>query len=257
MTNPTPPSSSSIGAATIFPRRAGIVDVRPTNPRSLCKLVELEDFGISAEIAGKAGAKNGPDASRSAEPEPDPDLVTIHRDEIAAMRETAFHEGQEKGAKEKEEALQALFASQFSALSAAFEAENAKRSQLVKDAADSFTKSVVEVIHHLTALDDTILAGLEHNLVADARQFVTECEGEVTVRCRESDAHSLRAMVSEDSRVQLETIPDTEPAIISVLSETNAIVISPEQWRKSIVEKIVAAVTALAEQRANECQQRT
>lgn len=219
------------------------------NTRILRPLLDLEDFGAAPGLDAESITA---DEAASAEPAPDPNLVTMHRDEIAALRDAAFREGQELGANEKEEALRHEFASQLASLAASFEAESTRRHQVVAEATQSFVAAVVEIVRSLTALDHTVLGGLERDLVADAACFATECEGAVTIRCRETDAGFLQSVIGAEGRIQIETVPDTEPAIISIVSAANSIVIDPQEWRKSVAEKIVTAVTALAGQRADQ-----
>lgn len=212
-------------------------------------LFELEDFGAAPGLdAESLAAANLP----ADEPEPDPNLVTIHRDDIASMREAAFREGQAQGARTTEEALRAEFAAHLTSLAAAFEAESIRRHQVVENATHSFVAAVVAIVRSLTALDATVLAGLQRDLLADAACFANECEGAVTLRCRESDADSLRSLAGADGRIRIETVPDSEPATVSIVSTANSIVIDPEQWRQSVADKIVTAVTALAGQRADQ-----
>lgn len=221
--------------------RARLGTVRP--------LIDLEDFGAAPGLDADSII---PAEAAAAEPEPDPNLVTIHRDDIASMRDAAFRDGQEQGARDKEEALRSEFASHLSSLVAAFEAENIRRHQLVEEVSQSFITTVVEIVSSLTALDPTALAGMERDLMADAACFAGECEGDVMIRCRESDAHSLQPVAGADGRIRIETLPDTAPAFISIVSAANSIVIDPGQWRKSVAEKIITAVMTLAGQRADQ-----
>ncbi|MFW7269448.1 hypothetical protein ACMAUO_15975 [Gluconacetobacter sp. Hr-1-5] len=230
-------------------------DTRPKSARMVSEtriphlLLDLEDFGAAP---GLDAASVGTTEISAAEPEPDPNLVTMHRDEIAALHDAAFREGQEQGAREKEEALRHEFVSQLASLAASFEAESVRRHQVVAEASRSFVDAVVEIVGGLTALDHAVLGGLERDLVADAACFAMECEGDVTIRCRETDARLLQSVAGAEPRIRMETVPDTEPAIISIVSAANSIVIDPQEWRKSVAEKIVTAVTALAGQRADQ-----
>ncbi|WP_246384866.1 FliH/SctL family protein [Gluconacetobacter asukensis] len=227
------------------PKAAWAADSR----RAPRPLIDLEDFGAAPGLdADRIAATEIP----AAEPTPDPNLVTMHCDDLASLREAAFREGLEQGAKEREEALRSEFVSHLSSLAAAFETENVRRHQVVEDATRAFVSAVVEIVGGLLALDGTMLVGLERDLVADAACFARECEGDVTIRCREADAHSLGPVAGTDGRIRIETVPDTGPAAISIVSAANNIVIDPQQWRKSIAEKIITAVTALAGQRADQ-----
>ncbi|GBQ24659.1 hypothetical protein AA12717_1852 [Gluconacetobacter sacchari DSM 12717] len=215
-----------------------------TTPR---RLIDLEDFGAAPGLDTDGIAAT--DAA-SAEPELDPNLVTIHRDDIASMRDAAFREGQAHGAREREETLHAEFAARISALATSFEAESIRRQQVVADATGSFVATVVAIIRGLTALDGTVLEGLERDLVADAACFAKDCEGDVTIRCQQADARSLQPLIGAEGRIRIDIVPDTEPATIGIVSAANSIVIDPEQWRQSVADKIVTAVAALAGQRA-------
>ncbi|MFT8419940.1 MAG: hypothetical protein ABF665_00200 [Gluconacetobacter sp.] len=219
------------------------------NTRILRPLLDLEDFGAAPGLDAESITA---DDAATAEPAPDPNLVTMHRDEIAALRDAAFREGQEQGANEKEEALRHEFASPVASRPASFSGERPRRHLVVGEARHSLVAAGVEIVRSLTALDHTVLGGLERDLVADAACFATECEGAVTIRCRETDAGFLQSVIGAEGRIQIETVPDTEPAIISIVSAANSIVIDPQEWRKSVAEKIVTAVTALAGQRADQ-----
>lgn len=248
MTHPS--SSGWPGAPDMAGTKSRPGTARTTGSKNALRpLIDLEDFGAAP---GLDADSISPAEAPPPEPEPDPNLVTIHRDDIASMRDAAFREGREQGAKDREEALRSEFASHLSSLSAAFEAENTRRHRLVEEATQSFIATVVEIVRSLTALDHTTLAGMERDLMADAACFAGECEGDVTILCRESDAHSLQPVAGADGRIRIETVPDTAPAIISIVSAANSIVIDPGQWRKSVAEKIVTAVTALAGQRADQ-----
>lgn len=236
--------SDMAGTATRPKNARAVTDTQIPRP-----LFDLEDFGAAPGLDAESIAATEIPA---AEPEPDPNLVTMHRDEIASMRDAAFREGHEQGAKEKEEALRHEFSIHLTSLAASFEAESVRRHQVLEEATRSFIAAVVQIVEGLTALDHAVLGGLERDLVADAACFATECEGDVTIRCRETDANLLKAVAGAERRIRIDTVADTEPAIISIVSAANSIVIDPQEWRKSVAEKIVTAVTALAGQRADQ-----
>ncbi|GBQ34691.1 hypothetical protein [Gluconacetobacter azotocaptans] len=213
------------------------------------ELLDLEDFGA-------APATDADTAAAEADAVPDPDLVTMTHAQVDAVRESAFREGLEKGSRDKEEALQARFAACVSSLTAAFSAENEQRNQVLSDAANAFLLTVTDVVSSLTALDGTVLAGLQRDLISDASAFAKECEGAVTVQCGEADAQRLQATFKDDANVRIEVAQDAGADTIRVVSVTNTIVIDPEQWRKSVAEKIIAAVTALARQRGEQSVQK-
>jgi hypothetical protein len=234
-----PPRSDARGAASrataALPIRRGIL--------------ELEDFGVPAKAATTKPTAEV--AEFQADVAPDPDLVTMTQADIDILREAAYREGLEKGARDKEDALQAHYASCLSSLSAAFQVENDRRSQVLAEAAKSFPMTVVDIVRSLTALDGTVLAGLQRDLVSDASAFVSECDGAVTVQCDTADAQRLQSLLKGRDGVRIEAVQGTGEGAICIVSAANTIVIDPEQWRKSIAEKIVAAVTALAEQRVD------
>ncbi|MBO1324765.1 hypothetical protein K2X14_06340 [Acetobacter sp. TBRC 12305] len=211
--------------------------------------LDLEDFGAAPgldESAKEAAAEPPPPV---VEPVPDPNLLTMTRDEAAAAHDAAFRDGYEKGAAEKEAALQSHYESCVAALAAGFEAENLRRDQALEDLTRTFVATVVEIVRGLTALDGSVLGGIERDFVADAQAFVKECEGPVTIRCTAGDGAPLQALFKDNEAVRLETVPGDADSPITIVSAANTIVIDPKEWRRSMAEKIVAAVTALAGQR--------
>nr|WP_246379475.1 hypothetical protein [Gluconacetobacter johannae] len=203
----------------------------------------MEDFGAApAEAVAEADAPE-------ADAVPDPDLVTMTHAQVDALRESAFREGLEKGSQDKQEALQQHFAACISSLTALFRTENDRRDRVLADAANAFLTTVTDVVGSLTALDGTVLAGMQRDLIADAAAFAQECDGAVTIRCGDADAQRLQAIFKEDASVRIEVAQHAGEDAIRITSAANVIVIDPEQWRKSVAEKIIAAVTALARQR--------
>jgi flagellar assembly protein FliH len=63
------------------------------------------------------------------------------------------------------------------------------------------------------------------------------------------DGARLQEIFKDSATVRIEMVPELAEGAISIASSVNTIVIDPQQWRKSVTEKIVAAVTALAKQR--------
>lgn len=222
------------------------------------RLIDLEDFGAASRPDTESiptEAQTPPDDAGS-----DPERVTMSREDVESLRRAAFQEGLETGARNREDVLTEQHASCVASLNAAFAAENARRRQVMDDAAHAFVATVVDIVRGLTALDGAVLAGLRRDLVADAEGFVRECEGTVTIRCDEAHEQRLASIVKADGDVRIEPVLESEPeagsGMISVTSAATTIVIDPEQWRKSVAEKIVAAVTALAEQRAERGRQK-
>ncbi|ACI53185.1 conserved hypothetical protein [Gluconacetobacter diazotrophicus PA1 5] len=215
--------------------------------------VDVEDFAAPVrDMDAVVAHADNPQQEPAPEPEPDPDLLTMTQADLDSLREAAFNAGLEKGARDREEVLQGQFASSLSSVAAAFEAENGRRNQLVADAGKSFVATVVDVVRSLTALDGDVLAGMQRDLLSDALAFVAECEGAVTVQCSTADVPRLQALVTGDKIVQIEAVPGIDEGKVRIVSAANVIVIDPEQWRKSVAEKIVAAVTALAERRVDQ-----
>lgn len=207
--------------------------------------IELEDFG--ADLNATPVVVKQPEPEEDAEP--DPNLVSMTPEQVEELRAAAFQDGFEKGAAEKEEALRVAYTASFSALETAFLTEDARRDTALKAAADSFVSTVVDIVAQLAALHEDVLEGVRRDLVADAAAFVRDCEGAVTVRCGPVDGPRLQAIFRDSATVRIEMVPEQAEGAISIASPANTIVIDPQQWRKSVTEKIVAAVTALAKQR--------
>jgi flagellar assembly protein FliH len=207
--------------------------------------IELEDFGADLNDAPVVIKQPEPEEA----PEPDPDLVSMTAEQVEELRAAAFQEGFEKGSVEKEEALRVAYTGSFSSLEAAFRAEDARRDEALQTAAESFVGTVVDIVAQLAALHADVLEGVRRDLVADAAAFVKECEGAVTVRCGPVDGARLQEIFKDSAAVRIEMVPELAEGAISIASSANTIVIDPRQWRKSVTEKIVAAVTALAKQR--------
>ncbi|MFT8419168.1 MAG: hypothetical protein ABF636_10130, partial [Acetobacter sp.] len=182
-------------------------------------------------------------------PPPDPNLLSITRDELAAAQQQAYVEGHAAGAAQKDAELHAFYKECLSELTEAFRAENARRDQALAKATQAFVVTVVEIVHSLTALDGSVLQGMQRDLLSDAASFARECEGDVTVQCSAADQPRLQDALQNDGSVQVMPVPDIAQGIIRISTAANTIVIDPVQWRKSMAEKIVASVTALARQR--------
>ena len=207
------------------------------------ELPDMEDFGAPP-----------PAQAQVAEPEPEedslaPDQMLVSEAELATLRDTAFNEGVEKGAQEREAALQTQHAADLTALADAFAAESQRRAQGLQEAADAFVLTVTDVVRALTALDGSLLEGMQRDLTAEAASFVATCDGDITVQCAPEDAPRLQTLLRGHSNVQVEAGQDTGQGLMHIVSPTHSIVIDSEQWRKAVGEKIIAAVTALAEQR--------
>lgn len=212
------------------------------------RFMDLEDFGAPQEDA--APKEEAPEDEKPPEPPPpDPNIVSMTRDELAALEQTARAEGHAAGAAEKDAELQAFYTQCLSELTEAFKAENARRDQALAKATQVFVATVVEIVRALTALDGTVLQGMQRDLIADAANFARECEGDVTVQCSPADIQRLQAALQDEGGVQVEPISDIAQGTIRISTAANTIVIDPVQWRKSMAEKIVASVTALARQR--------
>ncbi|MFT9374226.1 hypothetical protein [Komagataeibacter saccharivorans] len=219
--------------------------IKPGTP--IRDVLDLEDFGVVPMTVADTLAPKPEEPA--AEPVPDPNLVTMTHEEADAAREAAFRAGYEKGTQDREKALQDYYAASLESLTTAFRAENDRRSQVLMGAAKSYLMTVVDIVRNLTALDASVLAGMQRDLIVDAVAFVKECDGPVTVQCSPADAQRLQAILHDNQNVRIEAVQGREEGAIHITSATNSIAIDPEQWRKSVAEKIVAAVTALAEQR--------
>ena len=216
--------------------------------RAYPRMIDLEDFGAPPEEPPAEDSKE--DEEHPPEPPPpDPNLLSITRDELAALQEQAHREGQAEGAAQKDAELQAFYTGCMAELTAAFAAENARRDQAVAHASQVFVGTVVEIVRSLTALDGAVLQGMQRDLLADAASFARECEGDVSVQCSPTDLPRLQAALQGNGGVQVMPVSDMEQGIIRISTAANTIVIDPVQWRKSMAEKIVASVTALARQR--------
>ncbi|MCP1241665.1 hypothetical protein GOB86_05365 [Acetobacter lambici] len=216
--------------------------------RTYPRVMDLEDFGAPEEDPTPPEDPAEEDAPPEPPP-PDPNLLSITRDELAAMQAQAHAEGHAAGAAEKDAELQAFYTGCLAELTNAFKAENARRDQALAKASQVFVATVVEIVRSLTALDGTVLQGMQRDLLADAASFARECEGDVTVQCSPTDAQRLQAALQSEGGVQVEPVSDIAQGIIRISTAANTIVIDPVQWRKSMAEKIVASVTALARQR--------
>ena len=216
--------------------------------RSYPRMMDLEDFGAPQEEEPPPKDPAEDDAPPEPPP-PDPNLLSITRDELAAMQQQARAEGYAAGAAEKDAELQAFYTGCMAELTNAFKAENARRDQALAHASQVFVVTVVEIVRSLTALDGTVLQGMQRDLLADAASFARECEGDVTVQCSPADMPRLQAALQSEGGVQVEAVPDIAQGIIRISTAANTIVIDPVQWRKNMAEKIVASVTALARQR--------
>nr|WP_255663300.1 hypothetical protein [Komagataeibacter sp. FNDCR2] len=210
-------------------------------------LADIEDFGVvPMTVADSLAAKA---AAQPETPEPDPNLVTMTREEADAAREAAFRAGFEKGKQDREQALQEHYAGCLSSLTDIFKAENERRNQVMMGAAKAFLMTVVDIVRTLTALDGSVVAGMQRDLILDAVAFVKECDGPVKVQCNAADAQRLTTLLRGNPAVRIEATKGSAEDTIRITSAANTIVIDPGQWRKAVAEKIVAAVTALAEQR--------
>lgn len=220
--------------------------IKPGTP--IRDVLDLEDFGVVPMTVSDTLAPK-PEEAPPPEPVPDPNLVTMTHEEADAAREAAFRAGYEKGTQDREKALQDYYASGLESLTTAFKVENDRRNQVLMGAAKSYLMTVVDIVRNLTALDASALAGMQRDLIVDAVAFVKECDGPVTVQCSPADAQRLQAILRDNQNVRIEAVQGREEGAIHITSATNSIAIDPEQWRKSVAEKIIAAVTALAEQR--------
>ncbi|MFT9385799.1 hypothetical protein [Acetobacter sp.] len=235
MTATLPPGQTLQGRA---------VDAEPPVRRGF---LDLEDFGAAPGL--DESAKVIPPDAPPPVVEPDPNLLTMTREDAAAAHDAAFQDGFEKGAGEREAVLQQHYESCVATLAAEFRAENQRRDAALADMTQTFVATVVEIVRGLTALDGSALAGIERDFVADARAFVKECEGPVTIRCVADDAAPLQSLFRDKDDIRLETVPGDVDSPITIISATNTIIIDPKEWRRTMAEKIVAAVTALAGQR--------
>ncbi|GBQ63399.1 hypothetical protein AA0474_0276 [Acetobacter lovaniensis NRIC 0474] len=212
------------------------------------RMMDLEDFSLP-EVDPASQTDPDEDDTSSEPPPPDPNLLSITRDDLAAMQQQARDEGYAAGAADKDAELQAFYTGCLAELTNAFKAENARRDQALAKASQVFVATVVDIVRSLTALDGTVLQGMQRDLLADAASFARECEGDVTVQCSSADIQRLQAALQTDSGVQVEALSDLAPGIIRISTAANTIVIDPVQWRKNMAEKIVASVTALARER--------
>ncbi|GBQ30051.1 hypothetical protein GOB83_07390 [Acetobacter fabarum] len=215
--------------------------------RTYPRVMDLEDFGLP-EVE-PTPEKDPEEEAPPEPPPPDPNLLSITRDELAAVQQQARDEGYAAGAAEKDAELQAFYTGCLAELTNAFKAENARRDQALAKASQVFVATVIDIVRSLTALDGTVLQGMQRDLLTDAASFARECEGDVTVQCSPADIQRLQAALQNEGGVQVESMSDLTPGIIRISTAANTIVIDPVQWRKNMAEKIVASVTALARQR--------
>ncbi|WP_148299250.1 FliH/SctL family protein [Komagataeibacter kakiaceti] len=205
-------------------------------------LADIEDFGVvPMTVADNLAAK---EEAQPETPEPDPNLITMTREEADAIRKAAFHAGFEKGQQDREQALQEHYAGCVSSLTDIFKAENDRRNQVMMAAAKAFLMTVVDIVRTLTALDGSVVAGMQRDLILDAVAFVKECDGPVKVQCNSADAQRLTTLLRGNPAVRIEATKGSAEDAIRITSAANTIVIDPGQWRKAVAEKIVAAVTA-------------
>lgn len=207
---------------------------------------ELEDFGAPPPKPPVAPVVETEEAAE--EKEPEPDRVSLLQIEFDAHIAAARQEGIAQGRAETEEALRAQYEAYVATLVDGLRQENQRRYAVVEQAADAFVQTVVESVTQLTQLPPEVLQGVQRNLVADAADFVRECEGRVRVVCSAHDAPLLKGILGEDAESEIDVQEDVAAGNIHIVTAGNSILIDTQQWQHAVLEKLVKTVTALAQQ---------
>lgn len=206
---------------------------------------ELEDFGAPPP---KPVAPVVETEEAAEEKEPEPDRVSLLQIEFDAHIAAARQEGIAQGRAETEEALRAQYEAYVATLVDGLRQENQRRYAVVEQAADAFVQTVVESVTQLTKLPPEVLQGVQRNLVADAADFVRECEGRVRVVCSAHDAPLLKGILGEDAESEIDVQEGVAAGNIHIVTAGNSILIDTQQWQHAVLEKLVKTVTALAQQ---------
>ncbi|WP_336763548.1 hypothetical protein [Asaia sp. VD9] len=173
-------------------------------------------------------------------------LVSLPQDEIEALTQAAFEAGRSEGATAARLAAEASFSSALTEMALDEENERARNALLAERAGELFAQTVIDVVGALTRLPPDVLRGMHRDLVQDAIDLITGYGSEVTVSCTASDEALIRSALAYPDKISFTPCAVPEESRIRISTETNMVVLDPDEWRRRAVEKVLASVTSLS-----------
>lgn len=177
--------------------------------------------------------------------------VSLLQSELDALCRDAFEAGRSEGCATTTAHLESDFASRLTDIHTAFEKATASRQQAAHEASQIFVQTVLDLLVTLTRLPAEALLGLEHDLLQDAADLIGLCDDDVVVHCLPSDEVRLRAALDKDSNIRFEPCATAGASTIKIVSGTRTILIDPEEWRQSAIDRIMTSVGAAIDREIN------
>jgi len=173
-------------------------------------------------------------------------LISLPQDEIETLTQAAFEAGSREGATAAQLAAEASFSSALTEIAINEESERARNSLLAERAGELFAQTLIDVVEALTQLPPDLLRGIHRDLVQDAIDLISGYGSEVTVSCTSSDEARIRSALAHPDKIRFTPCAAPEESRIRISTETNMIVLDPDEWRRRAVEKVLASVTSLS-----------
>lgn len=173
-------------------------------------------------------------------------LVSLSQDEIDALKQASYAKGHAEGVAAAQSKAETAFSAVLTDLLRQREDEHAHHIELAEKASEIFAGALVDTIVALTRLSSAQLSGIHRDLSQDAINLINAFETEVQVMCTAHDEARIRGAITEPDKIKFVPCADPADSRIRISTETNMIVLDPEEWRKRAVEKVLTSVTSLS-----------
>ncbi|WP_025885185.1 hypothetical protein [Asaia prunellae] len=178
-----------------------------------------------------------------------PPHITLLQSEIDELCRTAFETGRDEGCRTTQQTMENKFSTQLADIKEAFDTETTRRVEAARKTGKVYIQTVLDLLVALTRLPGETLRGLKRDLVQDAADLVTLCEEEIVIRCNEKDKERLKTLIGSNSKTRFEPCAEAVASTIRIESETRTILVDPEKWRQSVIDRILASVSASIDQK--------
>ncbi|CDG40536.1 FliH/SctL family protein [Asaia bogorensis] len=172
-------------------------------------------------------------------------LVSFAQDEIDALQRDAYDAGFAAGAASEQARAEANLSSTLADMIRQNEDVCARHFGLAQKAGEIFAEALVDIVSALTRLPPEQLNGIHRDLLQDAIDLILGSETVVEVTCTADDEVRLRSAITQPDKIRFEPCAVPGDSRIRISTETNTIVLDPEEWRRKAIEKVLTSLNSL------------
>lgn len=224
------------------------------------KLLDLEDFGdplniSSAEKVGNDMALAEPEEKTFEEEVLFPEKIHHFTEaELESIKEGAY----QRGRKEAEEQFENVQKENYDALSLKMKEELERFSIEFKNKIEEITNLFFdfsyEFVEEILHFPEDELKAVKNVILDEVINFIQSSEEKLTINCHPDDRNLLEKSLSTVEHVSFELHETYQRGDFRIISQNSVFVLSSEEWKKRVFQKILDSVSSLMQQYRREHQ---